>query len=42
MNEARRLKELEDENRRLKSTVAGLSLDKEALKAVTRKNGWSL
>ena len=38
----RRLKELEDENRRLKHMVADLSLDKEALKAVIRKNGWSL
>lgn len=42
VNEARRLKELEDENRRLKTMVADLSLDKEALKAVIRKNGWSL
>jgi putative transposase len=42
VNEARRLKELEDENRRLKLMVADLSLDKEALKAVIRKNGWSL
>jgi putative transposase len=42
VNEARRLKELEDENRRLKHMVADLSLDKEALKAVIRKNGWSL
>ncbi len=42
VNEARRLRELEDENRRLKTMVADLSLDKEALKAVIRKNGWSL
>jgi putative transposase len=42
VNEARRLKELEDENRRLKHMVADLSLDKEALKVVIRKNGWSL
>jgi putative transposase len=42
VNEARRLRELEDENRRLKHMVADLSLDKEALKAVIRKNGWSL
>jgi len=42
VNEARRVKELEDENRRLKHMVADLSLDKEALKAVIRKNGWSL
>jgi hypothetical protein len=39
VNEARRLKELEDENRRLKHMVADLSLDREALKAVIRKNG---
>jgi putative transposase len=42
VSEARRLKELEDENRRLKHMVADLSLDKEALKTVIRKNGWSL
>jgi putative transposase len=42
VNEAQRLKALEDENRRLKEIVADLSLDKEALKAVIRKNGWSL
>ena len=42
VSEARRLKELEDENRRLKHMVADLSLDKEALKAVIRKDGWSL
>ena len=42
VSEAKRLKELEDENRRLKTMVADLSLDKEALKAVIRKNGWSL
>jgi putative transposase len=42
VNEAKRLRELEEENRRLKTMVADLSLDKEALKAVLRKNGWSL
>jgi len=42
VSEAQRLKSLEDENRRLKQLVADLSLDKEALKAVVRKNGWSL
>ncbi len=42
VNEARRLRELEDENRRLKQLVADLSLDREALKGVIRKNGWSL
>ena len=40
--EAQRLKGLEDENRRLKHLVADLSLDKEVLKSVIRKNGWSL
>jgi putative transposase len=42
VNEAQRLKGLEDENRRLKHLVADLSLDKEVLKAIVRKNGWSL
>ena len=42
VNEARRLREMEEENRRLKTMVADLSLDKEALKGVIRKNGWSL
>jgi putative transposase len=42
VNEAQRLKSLEEENRRLKQLVADLSLDKEALKAIVRKNGWSL
>ncbi len=42
LSEAKRLKSLEDENRRLKEIVADLSMDKEALKAVIRKNGWSL
>ncbi|GIU76645.1 MAG: hypothetical protein KatS3mg004_3732 [Bryobacteraceae bacterium] len=37
VNEARRLRALEDENRRLKTMVADLSLDKEALKVVIRK-----
>jgi putative transposase len=41
-SEARRLRALEEENRRLKTLAAELSLDKEALKAVIRKNGWSL
>ena len=41
-SEARRLRALEEENRRLKTLVAELSLDKEALKAVIRKIGWSL
>ena len=42
VGEAQRLKGLEEENRRLKHLVADLSLDKEALKAIVRKNGWSL
>ena len=42
VSEAKRLKALEDENRRLKNMVADLSLDKEALTTVIRKNGWSL
>ena len=41
-SEARRLRQLEEENRRLKHLVADLSLDKEALKAVITKNGGSL
>jgi putative transposase len=41
VNEAQRLKSLEDENRRLKHLVADLSLDREVLKAVISKNGWS-
>ena len=40
--DAKRLRALEDENRRLKHMVADLSLDKEALKSVIQKNGWSL
>ena len=42
VSEAQRLRSLEDENRRLKQLVADLSLDKEALKGIVRKNGWSL
>ena len=37
VNEAKRLRELEDENRRLKQMVADLSLDKEALKSALGK-----
>lgn len=37
VNEARRLKSLEDENRRLKAIVADLTLDNQALKAVASK-----
>ena len=42
VSEAQRLKTMEDENRRLKQLVAELSLHGEELKAVVRKNGWSL
>ena len=42
VSDAKRLRSLEEENRRLKEMVADLSLDTEALKTVIRKNGWSL
>jgi putative transposase len=42
MNDSQRLREIEEENRRLKQLVADLSLDREALRAVIRKNGWNL
>jgi hypothetical protein len=42
VGEAQRLGSLEDEKRRLKHLVADLRLGKEALKAIVRKNGWSL
>ena len=41
MSQLKRLKELDEESRRLKTLVADLSLDKIALKAVIEKNGWS-
>ena len=37
VSEARRLRQLEDENRRLKHIVADLTLDNQALKAVLAK-----
>lgn len=37
VSEAQRLKQLEDENRRLKHLVADLTLDNQALKAVVGK-----
>jgi putative transposase len=40
-SQAQELKQLRDENTRLKRLVADLSLDKEALQSVIRKNGWS-
>ena len=41
VSEAKRLRQLEDENRRLKHLVADLSLDREVLKVVISRNGWS-
>ena len=41
VSDAKRLRQLEDENRRLKHLVADLTLDKEVMKAVIAKNGWS-
>lgn len=37
VSEAKRLKELEEENRRLKQMVADLSLDNQALKSIVSK-----
>ena len=39
-SEAQEAKQLRDENNRLRKLVADLSLDKEALQSVIRKNGW--
>lgn len=41
VSEAQRLRQLEDENGRLKRLVADLSLDREMLKSVIAKNGLS-
>lgn len=38
VSDAKKLRQLEDENRRLKQIVADLSLDNQALKAVVSKN----
>ena len=38
VSDAKKLKQFEDENRRLKQIVADLSLDNQALKAVVSKN----
>ena len=38
VSEAKRLRTLEDENRRLKHIVADLTLDNQALKAIVSKN----
>ena len=40
-SQAQEAKQLRDENTRLRKLVADLSLDKEALQSVIRKNGWS-
>ena len=41
VSEAQAAKQLRDENTKLKKLVVDLSLDKEMLKAVIAKNGWS-
>jgi len=41
VSQAQEVKQLRDENSRLRKLVADLSLDKEALQSVVRKNGWS-
>jgi putative transposase len=41
VSQAQELRQLTAENHRLKRLVADLSLDKEMLKAVIAKNGWS-
>jgi putative transposase len=41
VSEAQEAKQLRDENARLKKLVADLSLDKDALQSVIRKNGLS-
>jgi putative transposase len=41
VSEAQEAKQLREENARLKKLVADLSLDKDALQSVIRKNGWS-
>jgi putative transposase len=41
VSEAQRRRQMEDENRRSKALVADLSLDREVLKSVIRRNGWS-
>ena len=42
VSDARRLKSLEDENRKLKHIVADLTIDNHALKAINSKNFLSL
>jgi putative transposase len=40
-SQAQEARQLREENTRLRKLVADLSLDKEALQSVIRKNGWS-
>jgi len=40
VSQAQEAKQLRDENSRLRKLVADLSLDKEALQSVIRKNSW--
>ena len=41
VSQAQEAKQLRDETTRLRKQVVDLSLDKEALQSVIRKNGWS-
>jgi len=41
VSQAQEVKQLRDENARLKRLVANLSLEKDALQWVIEKNGWS-
>jgi putative transposase len=41
VSQAQEVKQLREENTGLRKLVADLSLDKEALQSVIRKNGWS-
>jgi putative transposase len=41
VSQAHEAKQLRDENTKLRELVADLSLDKQALQSVIRKNGWS-
>ena len=41
VSEAQEVRQLREENGRLKKLVADLSLDKDALQSVIRKNGWN-
>ena len=42
VSDAKRLRTVEEEKRRLKELVSDLSLDEEARKTVIRKNRWGL